>query len=90
MIRAAVAVTRWKWADVPDLGMITFVDRDKTRRKRDPGRCYRKAGFRPCGETKGGLLALQLLPSDMPDAMAPMGSNVDLFPAGWVGGEDSE
>ena len=26
--------------------MITFVDADKVRRKRDPGRCYIKAGFR--------------------------------------------
>jgi hypothetical protein len=44
------------------------VNRDKTRRKRDPGRCFRRAGFEPCGETKGGLVALQLLPDAMPDA----------------------
>lgn len=30
------------------------------------GRTYELAGFRPVGETKGGLLALQLLPADMP------------------------
>lgn len=59
LIRAAVIETAIKWP-VPDLGMITFVDTSKTRRKRDPGRCYRKAGFVPAGMTKGGLVALQL------------------------------
>ena len=29
LIREAVAVTRWKWPEVPDLGMVTFVDRTK-------------------------------------------------------------
>ncbi len=73
MIRAAVSATRWKWPEVPALGMITFIKRDKVRRKRDYGRCYLRAGFKVCGETKGGLLALQLLPADMPDAQPPLG-----------------
>lgn len=47
LIREAVAITSGIWADVPDLGMVTFVDADKTRRKRDPGRCYLRAGFQP-------------------------------------------
>jgi hypothetical protein len=68
MIRQAVAATRSIWPEIPDLGMITFVDTTKTKHKRDPGRCYRRAGFRPVGETKGGLIALQLLPADMPPA----------------------
>ncbi len=72
LIRDAVAVTRWKWPEVPPLGMITFVNRDKVRRKRDPGRCYRRAGFRVVGETKAGLVALQMLPSEMPAAAAPI------------------
>ena len=67
LIRAAVAHTRAKW-DVPDLGMVTFVDAGKVRHKRDPGRCYLKAGFKRVGMTKGGLVALQLLPDEMPDA----------------------
>lgn len=67
MIRQAVAATRWVWPDVPDLGMITFVNANKVRHKRDPGRCYSRAGFRHVGETKGGLLAFQLLPEDMPE-----------------------
>ena len=73
LIRDAVAATRHIYGDPPALGMITFVDTEKTRRKRDPGRCYRKAGFRPCGFTKGGLVALQLLPGDMPTAEPPIG-----------------
>jgi hypothetical protein len=66
LIRDAVAATRAHFGDPPPLGMVTFVDRDKTRRKRDPGRCYRRAGFVHVGETKGGLVALQLLPHAMP------------------------
>lgn len=71
LIREAVAITRARWPEVPTLDMVTFVDTTKTRRKRDPGRCYLRAGFRRCGETKGGLVALQLLPEDMPAAQLP-------------------
>ena len=40
--------------------MITFVSTKHVKKKRDWGRCYRKAGFVHVGETKGGLIALQL------------------------------
>lgn len=70
LIRQAVAATRAKW-DEPPLGMVTFVDPEKVRRKRDPGRCFIRAGFRRVGYTEGGLLALQLLPEDMPAAAPP-------------------
>lgn len=73
LIREAVAATRAVWGDPPALGFVTFVDPDKTRRKRDPGRCYRKAGWRVCGETAGGLVALQLLPGEMSEPEAPHG-----------------
>lgn len=73
LVTAAVAASRWRWPDVPDLGMVTFVDPSKTRRKRDPGRCFRKAGFEPVGFTKGGLVALQLLPDAMPEPLSPTG-----------------
>lgn len=72
LIRDALAATRWKWGDNP-LGMITFIDRSKVIHKRDPGRCYRKAGFREVGETKGGLLALHIATEDMPPAAPPFG-----------------
>ena len=72
-IREAVSATRWHWptADVP---MVTFVDEKKVRRKRDAGRCFRRAGFRAAGYTKGGLLALLLDPSDMPTPTPPVGA----------------
>ena len=71
LIRQAVAATRARWSDTPNLGMVTFVDKHKTIHKRDPGRCFRKAGFVPCGETKGKLVALRLSPNDMPSPTPP-------------------
>ena len=74
LIREAVAVTRWNWPNVPELGIVTFIDRGKVKRKRDFGRCYLRAGFTVAGETKGGLLALQMKPSEMPSPMEPLES----------------
>jgi hypothetical protein len=68
LILEAVAMTRSCWPAVPTLGMVTFVDASAVRRKRDPGRCYRRAGFAHVGFTKGGLLAFQLAPERMPKA----------------------
>ena len=74
MIREAMAHMRTEYA-VPDLGCITFVDPRKVpgilcRGERIKGFCFHKAGFRAVGETRGGLIAWQLLPDDMPPAMA--------------------
>ena len=66
LIRDAVAATLAYYGPSPTGGMITFVNRNKVRKKRDFGRCYRKAGFVVVGETKGGLLALGLCVDDMP------------------------
>lgn len=66
LIRAAIAMTKTVWPDPPQLGIITFVDRSKVRAKKDYGMCYRKAGFSEVGTTKGGLLAFQMLPAEMP------------------------
>lgn len=79
LIREAVACTRAVWGDPPPEGFITFVDRSQTRRKRDPGRCYRKAGWEPCGETKGGLVALQLRPEQMPEPERAWSPQQSLF-----------
>lgn len=68
LITEAVAATRAIW-EPPRIGIVSFVDADKTRRKRDPGRCYRRAGWTHVGYTKGGLYAFQLLPTDMPEPM---------------------
>lgn len=72
LIRSAVQATRHVFGDPPPLGIVTFVNTEKVRKKRDPGRCYLRAGFRFCGMTKGGLVALQLIPADMPEAESPM------------------
>lgn len=74
LITEAVAATLAVWPEPPDLGIVTFVDESKTRRKRDPGRCYRRAGFVPCGYTKGGLFALRLDVADMPAAEPALGT----------------
>ena len=78
LVTQAVAATRAVYGDPPDLGMVTFVNADKVRRKRDPGRCYLRAGWTRVGETKGGLIALQLLPDAMPAAMQPLGYQLGL------------
>lgn len=70
MIRDAMAVMQTEYA-LPSLGCITFVNPKKVpgilvRGERVKGFCFMKAGFRAIGETKGGLIAWQLAPSDMP------------------------
>lgn len=88
LIRDAVAATRHEavrlsnWGDAPPLGLVTFVHAGKVRRKRDPGRCYLRAGFRFVGKTKGGLLAFQLPPEEMPEAAEPYSPQQRLFAVG--------
>lgn len=80
LIREAVAATRYAWGDPPDLGFVTFVDGGKVKRKRDPGRCYRRSGWEHVGFTKQNRLwALQLVPDRMPEPDAPIGYALELF-----------
>lgn len=81
LIAQAVAATCWQWGEQPDLGIITFVDIGRVRHKRDPGRCFRKAGWKQVGLTKEGLVVLQLLPCDMPSASPASGTQLSLFGA---------
>jgi hypothetical protein len=62
MIREAIAWTVAEWGEAPSLGLISFVDVEKVKHKRDPGRCYLRAGFTLAGRSKGGLLCFQMLP----------------------------
>jgi hypothetical protein len=84
LIRQAVAATRWRYGAPPPLGMVTFVDERKVRPTKVRGRdvygwTFRKAGFREVGRTKEeNLLALQLLPDDMPAPAAPLGTSLFL------------
>lgn len=65
-------MTRSQFGEPPTNGMVTFIDEGKIRHKRDPGRCYLRAGFKAVGRTKDAdLLVLQLLPEDMPPAAEP-------------------
>lgn len=83
LIMEAVAATRWygmhceTWQcpEPPALGMISFVDTSKVKSV-NPGYCYKKAGWHHVGQTKGGLVALQLLPHEMPEPMMPRGARV--------------
>jgi hypothetical protein len=79
LIRAAVAATRAKW-EPPELAfpMITFIDTAKVRHKRDPGRCFLRAGFVRIGWTKAGLLVLGLSLAKMPEAQQPLGFQMAL------------
>jgi hypothetical protein len=77
LIREAVAATRAVW-EPPPLGIVTFVNPAKVRHKRDPGRCFRRAGFHDVGRTKSGLLALQLLPDAMPEPCDALGTQLEL------------
>ncbi|HEX8781679.1 MAG TPA: hypothetical protein VF728_11000 [Nocardioides sp.] len=76
MIRFAVAHTRATWPAVPELGMVTFVDPDEVE-STNPGYCYLKAGFKRVGKTKDRkLIALQLVPEDMPEPLAIPGAQM--------------
>lgn len=76
LIKQAVSATIWVLGEPPELGIVTFIDRSKVRPttvrgKKIWGWTYAKAGFRYCGETKGGLIAMQMRPEKMPLPAAP-------------------
>lgn len=56
----AICGTLYFWSPPPE-GLITFIDETAVKHKRDPGRCYRKAGFEEVGRTmEENLLVLHL------------------------------
>lgn len=84
MISDAVAATRARWPETPQLGMITFLNTSHVkptmiRGRKTWGRTWEMAGFRHVGHTKGGLMAFQLLPEDMPEPIAPIGFQESLL-----------
>lgn len=79
LIREAVAHTRSVWPETPPLGMVAMVDPAKVRHKRDPGRCYLRAGFVHAGWTKGGLRVLQMWPDAMPNPVPYRPSQLELM-----------
>ena len=68
LIRSAVADTNRKWADIPELGIVSFIDPSKVTprkvRNRDTwGHSWFVAGFNHVGYTKDGLWVFQMLPN---------------------------
>lgn len=57
LIAAANDIARKRW---PGERLYTYVDPSKIRRKRDPGRCFIRAGYRKCGVTKSGKLIFEI------------------------------
>ncbi len=80
LIREAVAITRWKYGEPPESGMITMIDPRKvapikTHGTLNFGFVYKKVGFEHVGFTKrAGLHILQLTPERMPEPAAPIGA----------------
>lgn len=72
LITEAVAATLAEKGPPPALGIVSFVDAAKVKSKRDPGRCYTRAGWEFVGHTKAGLLCFQLLPDRMPEPAPPL------------------
>jgi len=92
LVERALAATSWRWT-APDIAcaacarhgrvsriaMVTFIDEDKVKRKRDPGRCFRRAGFVECEErTAGGLVVLHIDRGALPAAEAPIGAQMEM------------
>jgi hypothetical protein len=84
LITDALSATRAYFGEPPPLGMITFLDRSKVRPIRVRGAdvwgwTWLKAGFQIVGETKGGLLALQIEPTGMPTARYAINGQPNLW-----------
>jgi hypothetical protein len=62
LVREATRRTRLYWRQrygcVPPVPLQTEVHPGRTRRKRDPGRCFRRAGWTVVGESRG-LIVLE-------------------------------
>ncbi|HEY2592521.1 MAG TPA: hypothetical protein VGK33_01320 [Chloroflexota bacterium] len=58
LVREADELAWRRWADYPR--HFTYVDPSKIRRKRDPGRCFLKAGWRACGLSAEGKVLMEI------------------------------
>lgn len=75
LVLEAVAVTRYRWPEVPPLGMVTFVNPSQVKSV-IPGYCFIVAGFEFDGYTEGGLLAYRMKPERMPAPRPAMGAQL--------------
>lgn len=82
LIRTAVAATRFAWGPPPPLGFITFVNPGMVRHKRDPGRCYAKAGWRHIASLLSERkLVFQLPRDEFPTPVPARGQQREMFQA---------
>ncbi len=51
----------WAWEKWPGERFFTMIDASKVR-SGNPGACFKRAGWRGCGNSKGGLIILECLP----------------------------
>lgn len=61
LIREATALTFARWIErggLPPVPLTTEVDPQRTRHKRDPGRCFLRAGWRILDRDRNGLVVL--------------------------------
>lgn len=66
LIKEAMAIAWLRW---PGERLYTYVNAEKIL-SANPGYCFKKAGWKACGETKGGLQILEAYPGcDVPDVM---------------------
>jgi hypothetical protein len=74
LITEALAVTAWAFGEGAPEGTLTYVDATKVRHKRDPGRCFLKAGFvrHHTNSKKDGLVPLLLPPELHPSPAEPI------------------
>lgn len=68
LIRAAVLSTALKWPEIPEQGMVSFIDPSKVaprpiRGRKTWGHSWFEAGFQHVGYTKAGLWVMQMDPA---------------------------
>lgn len=58
LIRAGMEIAWERWPN--EQRLYTYINTKQVRHKRDPGRCFLRAGWKHAGVTKGGLLILEV------------------------------
>jgi hypothetical protein len=59
LVREADALAWRRWSD--QIRHFTYVDASRIRHKRDPGRCFLRAGWRTCGVSTTGKLLMEIV-----------------------------
>lgn len=82
-IRQAISSTRFYWPQIPDRGMISFIDPKEVKPRAIRGRhtwghSYFEAGFKHVGYSGRGLWVFQILAADMPLPEPPIGAQFSM------------